>query len=66
MMVDKKVNQEMIEEKRISFTTEELAAVAAYLYQQENSLKKTQQNVQNSTLNLWQTAAWIGQMRGGC
>jgi hypothetical protein len=48
-----------------SLSVEELAAVAAYLVQKEKVSQNPQQNT-NQGLSAWQTAAWLGQMRGGC
>ena len=49
-----------------SLSVEELAAVAAHLYQNEKGTNKPQQNANQQTLSAWQTAAWLGQLRGGC
>ena len=49
-----------------SLSVEELAAVAAHLYQNEKVNQNPQQNANQQAMSAWQTAAWLGQMRGGC
>ena len=63
MVNENKLSEE--QNKDQSLSVEELAAVAAHLYQNEKTNQNPQQNV-NHGLSAWQTAAWLGQMRGGC
>lgn len=64
MMDEKKITERQNENKSLS--VEELAAVAAHLYQNEKVINQPQQNVNQQALSAWQTAAWLGQLRGGC
>ena len=63
-MEEKNLTQNQNENESLS--VEELAAVAAHLYQSEKVVNNPQQNTAQPSLSAWQTAAWLGQLRGGC
>ncbi|MBI9049264.1 MAG: hypothetical protein JEZ00_07590 [Anaerolineaceae bacterium] len=49
-----------------SLSVEEMAAVATHLYQAEKKHSSSQPAVNQQMISAWQTAAWLGQLRGGC
>ena len=63
-MDEKNLTENKIENQPLS--VEEMAAVAAHLYQNEKVMNNPQQNTNQQALSAWQTAAWLGQLRGGC
>jgi hypothetical protein len=54
-----------LNEQTNTYTAQELAAVVAHLLLNENT-SINQQAVQcANAVSIWQSAAWLGQMRGG-
>ena len=64
MMDEKNLTESQNENQSLS--VEELAAVAAHLYQNEKVSNNPQINANQQAMSAWQTAAWLGQLRGGC
>ncbi len=54
-----------LNEQTSTFTAQELAAVVAHLVLNENSDGNQPAMQSANTVSIWQSAAWLGQMRGG-
>jgi hypothetical protein len=52
-------------EQTSTYTAQELAAVVAHLLLNENTTINQQAVKSVNAVSIWQSAAWLGQMRGG-
>lgn len=57
--------EQQLNERTSTYTAQELAAVAAHLLLNESTPTNPQVGSSENTVSIWQSAAWLGQMRGG-
>jgi hypothetical protein len=57
--------EQTLNEQTSTYTAQELAAVVAHLLLNENTTLNQQAGQSANAVSIWQSAAWLGQMRGG-